>query len=557
MKTFQFPLWRTIGVVFLSAAGYSDAATLKEPSSVSSFNNGCLDTSLALEMGKFSVNGATYSAPLFNGTLPGPTIRLRAGDNLQITFFNQLPDEGTPYKHNQYSAPAESNLHFHGLFVSGELPSDDTSVVVGPGESFQYTIQIPKQHLPGTHWLHPHRHGSTAFQVGGGAAAAVIVEDPVGFLPSPVEDAKDILLLSQEINPRESSEVVSISQGSNLLNSDTTSDNRVIVVNGQVRPSIPINAGEWNRLRIINAGWAGDGYELTIQGCEMYLLAKDGIYISDFPRAISSALIFLGARADIMVRCPDALTVYNMRNRGSVMATMETSDTVGASVDLEQWTPVYPDYLQDLQAATVGEGCKCATTLDNDKVNGAKYEVDHVLHESFLGAVVERSLNAERHPYHQHVYPFQLVGGFTESEYIKKGDWHDTFEGRANFRYRPMEFETKVMLHCHKLTHEDQGMMALEMVRNASNICTCGDDLSNGSGDGWRNDRDRDWSNENGDGRQNDRDRNGSNEGNNNRSNGGNGGQSNPRFEAFEASGARLVSTVFSFILGLMVIKCI
>ena len=113
------------------------------------------------------------------------------------------------------------------------------------------------------------------------------------------------------------------------------------------------------------------------------------------------------------------------------MATMETSDSVVASEDLDQWSPVYPDCLQDLQTAVVREGCKCATTLDDRAVNGAKYEVEHVLRESFLGAVVERSLKAERHLYHQHVYPFQLVGGFTESEYIKKGEWHDTFEGRA------------------------------------------------------------------------------------------------------------------------------
>ena len=40
-----------------------------------------------------------------------------------------------------------------------------------------------------------------------------------------------------------------------------------------------------------------------VENCEMFLLAKDGIYIRDFPRAISKARIPGGGRADVMVRC--------------------------------------------------------------------------------------------------------------------------------------------------------------------------------------------------------------------------------------------------------------
>ena len=40
----------------------------------------------------------------------------------------------------------------------------------------------------------------------------------------------------------------------------------------------------------------------------MVLLAKDGIYISDFPRVISGTSIPAGGRADIVVRCGSAGT---------------------------------------------------------------------------------------------------------------------------------------------------------------------------------------------------------------------------------------------------------
>ena len=35
----------------------------------------------------------------------------------------------------------------------------------------------------------------------------------------------------------------------------------------------------------------------------MYLLAKDGIYIRDYPRKLTKALLAAAGRADLMVRC--------------------------------------------------------------------------------------------------------------------------------------------------------------------------------------------------------------------------------------------------------------
>lgn len=45
--------------------------------------------------------------------------------------------------------------------------------------------------MPGTHWIHPHMHGSATLQVGGGAASALIIKDPKGYLPKDIEDAKE------------------------------------------------------------------------------------------------------------------------------------------------------------------------------------------------------------------------------------------------------------------------------------------------------------------------------------------------------------------------------
>ena len=56
--------------------------------------------------------------------------------------------------------------------------------------------------------------------------------------------------------------------------------------------------------------------------------------------------------------------------------------------------------------------------------------------------------------------------------YNAVGDWHDTLKGTGSVRFRPTEFTGKVMLHCHRLIHEDLGMMAMEKVE-ASGTCSC------------------------------------------------------------------------------------
>ena len=86
-------------------------------------------------------------------------------------------------------------------------------------------------------------------------------------------------------------------------------------------------------------------------------------------------------------------------------------------------------------------------------MNGRAFEKGFMLHESYLNAVVERAVSARSHPYHQHVYPFQLIEGFgTERDnragdvapnYFQKGDWHDTIEGAGILRYKPTRFTGK------------------------------------------------------------------------------------------------------------------
>lgn len=105
--------------------------------------------------------GLTANAFTFNGTIPGPELRLQVGDAVIAHFINRL------------SEPVI--VHFHGIELDNA--NDGTTVTqnpVWPGESFTYRFRVTR---PGIFWYHPHAMGPTD-QVFKGLYGPVIVEDP-------------------------------------------------------------------------------------------------------------------------------------------------------------------------------------------------------------------------------------------------------------------------------------------------------------------------------------------------------------------------------------------
>lgn len=114
-----------------------------------------------------------------------PTILMEPGQTVRISLSNQLPAEptcgidpstGKPYPTNQPHCFNNTNLHSHGLWVSPTGNSDNVLLNIEPGVNFQYEYNVPEDHPAGTFWYHPHKHGSTAMQVGSGMAGALVIK---------------------------------------------------------------------------------------------------------------------------------------------------------------------------------------------------------------------------------------------------------------------------------------------------------------------------------------------------------------------------------------------
>ncbi|KAJ4970470.1 hypothetical protein NE237_003569 [Protea cynaroides] len=95
-----------------------------------------------------------------NGQFPGPTIRAKVGDTINIELTNKLVTEGVV-------------IHWHGITQSGTPWSDGTAsitqCVINPDETFVYSFNVNKA---GTHFY----HGHYGMQRSAGLYGSLIVE---------------------------------------------------------------------------------------------------------------------------------------------------------------------------------------------------------------------------------------------------------------------------------------------------------------------------------------------------------------------------------------------
>lgn len=125
---------------------------LVQPSEIRSAD-GILETDLYVDAAPYH-GVVQFNTRLYNGSYPGPTIRVRPGDIARINLINVLgPNEDVASTENTLHTPNNTNLHTHGMHVSPHMPHDDVLMVsVEPGQSNKYEYTVIPEHYPGSHW---------------------------------------------------------------------------------------------------------------------------------------------------------------------------------------------------------------------------------------------------------------------------------------------------------------------------------------------------------------------------------------------------------------------
>src|SRR5215472_5601762 len=150
----------------------------------------------------------------YNGTVPGPELRVTQGHRVRVTLVNHLPDS--------------TSIHWHGINVPNAMDgvAGITQDAVPPGGSFTYDFIASE---PGTYWYHSHQ--DTTNQIPKGLFGSLVVEPNVSAIPT----QRDYSLIIHT-----------------LPNADA------VVVNGSANLHLDANPGDTVRLRLIDAVQAMD-----------------------------------------------------------------------------------------------------------------------------------------------------------------------------------------------------------------------------------------------------------------------------------------------------------
>ncbi|MDF2980041.1 MAG: copper oxidase, partial [Actinomycetospora sp.] len=271
--------WATLGTTGATAAGSGPprGEPLTAPTELTS-RQGRLDVELTAAPGA-SLAGHAAAVWGYNGSSPGPTLRVRPGDVLAVRLRNGL-DQPT-------------NLHTHGLRVSPQGNSDNPFVHIAPGEAFDYRITVPDDHPAGTFWYHPHAHGHVADQLFAGLAGALVVDGA----PEPAVTADRVLLITD----------TTLAADGRPAATDPAArtagrQGELLLLNGQHQPVIPATSGDLQRWRLINATTSRT-LTLHLDAHPLTRIALDG---STLPTATTGDTVRLapGNRTDVLVR-PD------------------------------------------------------------------------------------------------------------------------------------------------------------------------------------------------------------------------------------------------------------
>ena len=195
---------------------------------------------------------AKTDALAYNGSVPGPLLRVKQGEPVRIIIDNGLDQDTT--------------VHWHGIRVPNAMDGVPglTQPPIKAGETFTYEFTPPDA---GTFWYHP--HANSLQQIGRGLAGVLIVEER-----DPVAVDRDLLWVLQDWRLTKEDQ---IAQGFGSM-MDAAMAGRVgntITINGSPPSDLDVRAGERIRLRLANVALARI-MAFSFEGHQPVIIAIDG-----------------------------------------------------------------------------------------------------------------------------------------------------------------------------------------------------------------------------------------------------------------------------------------
>ncbi len=404
--------------------------------------------------------GVGTEAWTYDGGIPGPTIRAKAGDRVVVHFRNELAEATT--------------IHWHGLRIPAAMDGAPgfSQPEIPPGGTFDYDFVVPDA---GLFWYHPHVH--SAAQVGYGLYGAFMVEPAE---PEPDLGDELVLVLSD----------IGLDDAGQLQPADASGDTATLfgregkhlLVNGKKVPTLLARSGRPQRWRVVNAA-KSRYYQIALAGHRFTRVGGDGGLITE-PEEIERPVLAPGERADLRVVPRGAPgSELGLRwipfDRGYGSTEFRSEEDLLAlrfAEGAEAETPAMPAIARAIEPIATAGATDVTLALTQNDVNGKmalgingvpSWEAEPLT--AMVGETQVWTIQntiAWAHPFHLHGFFFQVLDESGQPH--APLEWKDTVnvpvDGTVRFAVRYDDRPGMWMFHCHVLDHADAGMMGMLML---------------------------------------------------------------------------------------------
>jgi FtsP/CotA-like multicopper oxidase with cupredoxin domain len=214
----------------------------------------------------------------YDGTVPGPLLRVKRGEEIRVRLINELPEP--------------TAVHWHGLRLPNAMDGVPhlTQDPIAPDQSFDYRFVAPDA---GTFWYHTHFRSSG--QLGRGLYGTLIVDES-----EPVAVDLDLLLVLDDWRLTEAGEVHEASFGNFHDAAHAGRLGQYLTVNSQDMLDLPVRTNERLRVRLVNAANARV-MMLRLDRHRAWVVAVDGQPLEIFDARNGGVTLAPGTRIDLIV----------------------------------------------------------------------------------------------------------------------------------------------------------------------------------------------------------------------------------------------------------------
>lgn len=408
---------------------------------------------IVLNAGPTSVDlggGNVSAAWAYNGLLPGPTIVTQRGDTATIQLVNGLGDE--------------TITHWHGMIVD-DLNDGHPRFAIPPGGSYDYSFQIVQRAC--LNWYHPHPHGRTGEQVNLGLAGAFIIRDTEEPATLPAGPPYEVPLIIRDAK---------LDRQGNLLFQTKRSgfEGDTPLVNGTINPTLSVEPAVY-RFRVLNGANARIFGLALDNDVPFHVIGNDGGLLEDVV-TLNQIDASPAERFDLLVdfrSLPGATVMLRDLRSGWDLLEFVVSDQAAG-----------PDILSTLPSplSTIDSLSLPANPVTREfafegmsRINGSEFEMLRIDEQVPFGQTekwVFTTKGNAPHPVHVHAAPFQVKSrtggrggvlpwetGWKDSVLLEDGETVEVYVRFDNPALVRQGTDRIYLMHCHKLSHEDAGMM--------------------------------------------------------------------------------------------------